>query len=497
MGENNQKHCGAKNLKNEKRLGPEHPHFISKFGGQSLPLIFPSMKKYHFIAIGGAVMHNLALALVRKGYQVSGSDDEIYEPSRTRLQKAGILPAEYGWFPEKINTDLDGIILGMHARIDNPELLRAQEMGLPVFSFPEFIYNQSQNKKRVVIAGSHGKTSITSIILHVLKKQNVDFDYLVGAQIDGFDLMVRLSEAPVIVIEGDEYLTSPIDRTPKFFHYRHHIALFSGIAWDHFNVFPDFEEYKNQFSRLMDLTPSSGELIYCEVDPLVKFAAEKSSTMGQKTPYAAHPSEIIEGKTILKTPAGPIEIGIFGDHNLQNLQGAMEICRALGISNEQFYQSIPSFKGAAKRQEILAKNDSGTLFRDFAHAPSKLKATVNAVKNQFPDRRLISVQELHTYSSLNKEFLPNYAHSMDQTDIAVVYLNPHAVALKKLELMDEMTLRDGFRRQDLILFTESQALNEYLLAQNYTNTNLLLMSSGNYDDLDLEPLKAKFNSNEA
>lgn len=455
------------------------------------------MKKYHFIAIGGAVMHNLALALVQKGYQVSGSDDEIYEPSRTRLENAGILPAAYGWFPEKITPHLDGIILGMHARIDNPELIRAQELGVPVYSFPEFIFNQSQNKKRVVIAGSHGKTSITSMILHVLKDQKVDFDYLVGAQIEGFDLMVRLSDAPIIVIEGDEYLTSPIDRTPKFFHYKHDIALVSGIAWDHFNVFPDFEDYKAQFSKFMDQTLKTGELIYCESDELVKEAAEKSLTGGKRTPYHAHPAEIKDGITYLQTDLGLLEIGIFGEHNLQNLQGAMEVCRALGISTSEFYRSIPTFKGAAKRQEILASGQSGILFRDFAHAPSKLKATVNAVKNQFPERRLIAVQELHTYSSLNKDFLPNYANSMDATDVAVVYLNPHAVALKKLELMDEATLREGFKRPDLMLFTESKALKDYLLDQNYTNTNLLLMSSGNYDNLDLEPLKAKFNTNEA
>ena len=450
------------------------------------------MKRYHFIAIGGAVMHNLALALVKKGYQITGSDDEIYEPSRTRLAKAGILPAEQGWFPEKITLDLDGIILGMHARIDNPELIKAQELGIPVYSFPEFIYNQSQDKKRVVIAGSHGKTSITSMILHVLQDQKVDFDYLVGAQIEGFDLMVGLSDAPVIIIEGDEYLTSPIDRTPKFFHYHHDIVLVSGIAWDHFNVFPDFEDYKAQFAKLMDQTPQSGQLIYCEADSLVKAAAEASSTAGQKTPYQAHPAEIKDGKTLLKTDSGLLEISVFGNHNLQNLQGALEVCLSLGLGKEQFYQSIPSFKGAAKRQEILAKGGTGILFRDFAHAPSKLKATVNAVKNQFPNRRLIAVQELHTFSSLNKAFLPNYAHSMEEADEAVIYLNPHAVAMKKLELMDEETLRNGFKRPDLKLFTSSQALNEYLLSQNYSNTNLLLMSSGNYDNLDLEPIKAKF-----
>ena len=452
------------------------------------------MKQYHFIAIGGAVMHNLALALVEKGYQVTGSDDEIYEPSKTRLKKAGILPEEQGWFPEKIHAGLEGILLGMHARIDNPELLRAQELGIPVYSFPEFIYNQSQDKKRIVIAGSHGKTSITSIILHVLKDQGKDFDYLVGAQIEGFDLMVRLSNAPIIVIEGDEYLTSPLDRTPKFFHYRHDLLLVSGIAWDHFNVFPDFEDYVRQFTQLVDKTPAAGALIYCSVDPLVKEASEKSTTQGRKIPYQAHPSRITEGKTALITPFGDVEIGIFGDHNLQNLQGALYICEELGVTAEQFYASIGTFKGAAKRQEILAQHASGILFRDFAHAPSKLKATVQAVKNQFPSRRLIAVQELHTYSSLNKAFLPNYAHSMDEADVAILYLNPHAVALKKLELMTEAELRAGFQRSDLVLFTDSAALQDYLAGQDYTQTNLLLMSSGNYDNMDLEVLKDKFTS---
>jgi UDP-N-acetylmuramate: L-alanyl-gamma-D-glutamyl-meso-diaminopimelate ligase len=450
------------------------------------------MSNYHFIAIGGAVMHNLALALVKKGYKVTGSDDEIYEPSRTRLEKAGILPPQYGWFPEKITKDLDGIILGMHARLENPELQKAQELGIPVYSFPEFIFNQSQNKKRVVIGGSHGKTSITSIILHVLKDQQIDFDYLVGAQIEGFDLMVKLSDAPIIIIEGDEYLTSPLDRTSKFFHYKHEIALVSGIAWDHYNVFPDFPEYKALFSQFMEMTPDSGELIYCEADPLVKAAAENAKISAQKTPYKAHPSLIESGKTYLKAEIGLIPIQIFGEHNLQNLQGAMNICKSLGVKSEAFYESIQSFKGAAKRQEVILETETSTIFRDFAHAPSKLQATVKAVKTQFPDRQLIAVQELHTYSSLNKEFLPNYASTMDAADIAVVYLNPHAVALKKLELMDEATLREGFKRQDLKLFTDSNALKKFLLSIDYSNSNLLLMSSGNYDNMDLESIKAKF-----
>jgi UDP-N-acetylmuramate: L-alanyl-gamma-D-glutamyl-meso-diaminopimelate ligase len=451
-------------------------------------------KNYHFIAIGGAVMHNLALSMVDKGDRITGSDDEIYEPSRSRLDKAGILPAEKGWFPEKIHSGLDGIILGMHARQQNPELIRAQELGIPVFSFPEFIYNQSSDKKRVVISGSHGKTSITSIILHVLKYHQIDFDYLVGAQIEGFDLMVKLSDAPVIIIEGDEYLTSPLDHRPKFFHYKHDILLMSGIAWDHFNVFPTFENYTEQFAKLVEQTPENGTFIYCQEDPLVAQLGENCPVKGvNRIPYKAHPYEIISGKTFLLTPEGAIEIAIFGEHNLQNLQGALEVCRCLTIEDSQFYEAIQTFKGAAKRQEILAKSENSILYRDFAHAPSKLKATVEAVKNQFPDRKLIAVQELHTYSSLNKEFLPNYAHTFKAADQAIIYLNPKAVSLKKLELMDEKILQAGFQRNDLKLFTDIKLLRDYLEAQQYTNTNLLLMSSGNYDDMDLSVLKQKLN----
>ncbi|MCH7413915.1 Mur ligase family protein [Belliella sp. R4-6] len=451
-------------------------------------------KKYHFIAIGGAVMHNLALSMVKKGYNVTGSDDEIYEPSRTRLEQAGILPKEKGWFPEKISEDLDGIILGMHARQENPELIRAQELGIPVYSFPEFIYNQSKEKKRIVISGSHGKTSITAIILHVLKSEGIDFDYLIGAQIEGFDLMVKLSDAPIIIIEGDEYLTSPLDRKPKFFHYKHDILLMSGIAWDHFNVFPTFENYVEQFEKLVEMTPPTGTFIFCEKDPIVKRIGEDCQIEGVKLqPYNSHPSKIEAGKTILQTENGKIPIHIFGDHNLQNLQGALYICNSIGVNSETFYTHIQSFKGAAKRQEILASSDSSILYRDFAHAPSKLKATVEAVKNQFPERKLIAVQELHTYSSLNKEFIDNYAHTIDMADEAIIYLNPKAVSLKKLELMDEETLRTGFRRKDLKLFTDISLLKAYLEEQTYLNTNLLLMSSGNYDDMDLTILKNKIN----
>ena len=454
-------------------------------------------KKYHFIAIGGAVMHNLALSMVAKGYQVTGSDDEIYEPSRTRLENAGILPKEKGWFPKKIHEDLDGIILGMHARIENPELQKAKDLNIPIFSFPEFIYEQSQDKKRVVISGSHGKTSITSMILHVLKYHQKEFDYLVGAQIEGFDLMVKLSNAPVIIIEGDEYLTSPLDRRPKFFHYHHDILLMSGIAWDHFNVFPTFEFYREQFEKLVEMTPEKGHFIYCSEDPIVNELGQNAKgKVDNLIPYKAHPYKVKDGITYMLTDSGKIGINVFGEHNLQNLQGALEVCLSLGLSKEQFYEAIQDFKGAAKRQEVLAKSDQSILYRDFAHAPSKLKATVNAVKNQFPERKLIAVQELHTYSSLNKDFVNNYAHTFDEADVAVIYLNPKAVSLKKLELMDEDTLRDAFKRNDLKLFTVIDQLKVFLESQDYQQANLLLMSSGNYDDMDLSQLKNKINQNQ-
>ncbi|WP_194976344.1 UDP-N-acetylmuramate--L-alanine ligase [Aquiflexum lacus] len=454
-------------------------------------------KKYHFIAIGGAVMHNLALSMVAKGYQVTGSDDEIYEPSRTRLEKAGILPKEKGWFPEKVHAGLDGIILGMHARIENPELQKAKDLNIPIFSFPEFIYEQSRDKKRVVISGSHGKTSITSMILHVLKFHQKEFDYLVGAQIEGFDLMVKLSNAPVIIIEGDEYLTSPLDRRPKFFHYHHDILLMSGIAWDHFNVFPTFDFYREQFEKLVDMTPQQGYFIYCSEDPIVDELGHKSKgKIDNLIAYKAHPYKVKDGITYLLTDSGEIAINVFGEHNLQNLQGALEVCLSLGLTKEQFYVAVQEFKGAAKRQEVLAKSDHSILYRDFAHAPSKLKATVNAVKNQFPERKLIAVQELHTYSSLNKDFVNNYAHTFDEADVAVIYLNPKAVSLKKLELMDEETLKGAFKRKDLKLFTGIDELKAFLESQDYLNTNLLLMSSGNYDDMDLSQLKNTINQSQ-
>lgn len=432
-------------------------------------------------------MHNLALALHQKGYQVTGSDDEIYDPAVSRLKKAGILPSEFGWFPEKLTADVEAVILGMHARADNPELLRAQELGIPVYSFPAYIYEQTKHKQRVVIAGSHGKTSITSIILHVLKYYNRTFDYLVGAQIDGFDLMVKLtSEAPVIIIEGDEYLSSALERRSKFHFYHPHMVLFSGIAWDHFNVFPTFDSYVKTFEELADSIPKAGSLFFDETDDILRVIGEKDRADISKHPYKAHPYRVEHGQVILQAKNQEIPIQLFGEHNMKNLEGARLILEKLGISTTQFYEAIPSFRGAAKRLEKVTQNDHVTVYRDFAHAPSKVKATTAATKELFPSRRLIACYELHTYSSLNKEFLPQYADTLAAADQAVVYFSPQTLAIKKMEALSTEDIQQAFGRPDLVVFHDRDALENYLKAQNWFQTNLLWMSSGTFGGIVFE-----------
>lgn len=435
-------------------------------------------------------MHNLAIALLQKGFVITGSDDEIYEPSVSRLTKHNILPAEMGWFPDKITSDLDAVILGMHAREDNPELKKAQELGLKVYSYPEYIFEQSADKQRVVIAGSHGKTTITSMILHVLNFNKRIFDYLVGAQIEGFENMVKISdESPLIVVEGDEYFTSPLDKTPKFMHYQPHIALISGIAWDHFNVFPTWESYVKQFELLADSLPKAGAIIFDQTDDMLDVIGQKERTDVSSIPYQAHPYKIEDGKTILITAEqGEIPVLVFGEHNMKNISGARAVCERLGITDEEFYAAIQTFKGASKRMELLGKNDTVNIYRDFAHAPSKVEATTAAVKAQFPDRRLIACAELHTFSSLNKAFLNQYRRKLKAADIAVVYYNPLTLEHKKLEPISEDDIRAAFKREDLIVFTDSQKLTDFLQEQNWQNTNLLLMSSGTFGDIDLPTL---------
>ncbi len=447
------------------------------------------MPKIHFIAIGGAAMHNLALALKAKEFEITGSDDEIYEPSKSLLEANGILPDAFGWFPEKITSDLDAVIVGMHARADNPELLRAQELGIQIESYPSFLYEQSKNKQRIVIAGSHGKTSITSMILHVLKTLNKPFDYLVGARIEGFNLMASLSHAPIIVIEGDEYLASPIDRQAKFLLYQPHICLISGIAWDHINVYPTFESYTDSFKQLIQELPKAGSLFFDETDHVLADLTESCPEHAAKQGYQAHPSTIQDGQTILIGKDGKsYPIQVFGEHTLKNLNGARLICEQIGVSTTAFYEAIQSFKGAAKRLELVASVENGLFYKDFAHAPSKVKATTEALKNQFPSRKLVACLELHTFSSLNPAFLPQYAGTLDLADEAIIYLSEHAREIKRMDRIEEDVVQTYFKHPRLRVIRDAETLRNSLLAETWGDANLLMMSSGTFDGLDMPKL---------
>ena len=435
-------------------------------------------------------MHNLALALQAKGDRVTGSDDAIFEPSRSRLKDKGLLPGELGWFPDKIHKDLDIVILGMHAKQDNPELLRAQELGLKIYSYPEFLYEHSRNKTRVVIGGSHGKTTITSMILHVLKYHQVEVDYMVGAQLEGFDRMVHLTEEnEIIVLEGDEYLSSPIDLRPKFHLYKANIGLISGIAWDHINVFPTFDNYVDQFRIFADTLVKGGTMVYNEEDPEVKKVVELTANQIKKYPYRTPDFSIESGYTLLHTPEGEVPIEVFGKHNLQNLEGARSICFLLGVGEEDFYEAISDFKGASKRLEKIAETESTVIYKDFAHSPSKVQATTEAVKEQYPERELLACLELHTYSSLNETFLKEYRGALDKADKAVVFYSPHAVQIKRLKEVSAEQIGNAFQRDDLVIFTDPEEFKTYLFQQELRDKTLLMMSSGDYGGLDLQELK--------
>ena len=446
--------------------------------------------RIHFIAIGGSAMHNLALALHHKGYEVSGSDDVIFEPSRSRLEAEGLLPAEEGWFPGKINDDLDVIILGMHAKKDNPELLQAQNLGLKIYSYPEFLYEQSRYKTRVVIGGSHGKTTITSMILHVLNYHEIQVDYMVGAQLEGFDRMVHLTEDnDFIVLEGDEYLSSPIDRRPKFHLYKPHIALLSGIAWDHINVFPTYEVYVEQFSIFIDSIVSGGSLSYNEEDEELNKIVSASTNAIRKLPYSTHDYFVEEGKTYLQTTEGPLPVEIFGKHNINNLAGAKWICQHMGVDEEGFYEAIGTFKGASRRLEKIGEHGNNIIYKDFAHSPSKVLATANAVREQYPQKKLIVCLELHTYSSLNADFLTLYRDSLASADEAIVFYSPEALKIKRLEPIEESQIVTAFNREDIMVFTETNSLSDYLSNYSFNDAVLLMMSSGNYGGLNMGELE--------
>ena len=449
--------------------------------------------KVHFIAIGGAAMHNLAIALNNKGYEVTGSDDIIFDPSKSRLATKGLLPEAFGWYPNNITEDLDAIVLGMHAKADNPELLKAQKLNLKIYSYPEFLYEQSKDKTRVVIGGSHGKTTITSMILHVMHYHDRDVDYMVGAQLEGFDVMVKLTEDnDFIVLEGDEYLSSPIDRRPKFHLYKPNIALLSGIAWDHINVFPNYDNYVEQFSIFVDSIVEGGSINYNEEDVEVKRVVETSENTIRKLPYRTPEYTVAHGQTLLETPEGSVPIEIFGQHNLNNLAGAKWICQHMGIDEDDFYEAIATFKGANKRLEKIAESSTSVAFKDFAHSPSKVEATTNAVKEQYENKMLIACLELHTYSSLNAEFLKEYKGTLNAADVAVVFYSPHAVEIKKLEKVTHEQIANAFERDDLIIYTNPYDFKEFLFSQDLDNKALLLMSSGDYGGLDWEAVKSKF-----
>jgi UDP-N-acetylmuramate: L-alanyl-gamma-D-glutamyl-meso-diaminopimelate ligase len=446
--------------------------------------------RIHFIAIGGSAMHNLALALHQKGDSITGSDDEVFEPSKSRLKNKGLLPEKEGWFPEKLTSEIDAVILGMHAKADNPELLKAKELGLKIYSYPEFLYEQSKTKTRVVIGGSHGKTTITSMILHVMNYNGKDVDYMVGAQLEGFDTMVKITyDSDFMVIEGDEYLSSPIDRRPKFHLYKPNIALLSGIAWDHINVFPTYENYVEQFEIFLNEITNGGAIIYNEEDSEVKRVVENSTNHIKKYPYQTPEYSVEDGITLLETPEGPMPVEIFGKHNLNNLEGARWICQLMGVDADDFYEAIATFKGASKRLEKIAETKTAVAYKDYAHSPSKVKATTEAVKSQYPNRKLIACLELHTYSSLNPEFLKEYKGTLDAADSAVVFYSPHAVMIKQLEEIKGEQIDEAFDRQDLVVFTNPADFKTYLFSQDYDNTCLLLMSSGNYGGLDFKEVK--------
>ena len=447
----------------------------------------------HFIAIGGAAMHNLALALHLKGDTVTGSDDVIFDPSKTRLEARGILPKAFGWYPEKITSKLDAVVVGMHAKDDNKELLKAQDLGLKIYSYPEFLYEQSKFKTRVVIGGSHGKTTITSMILHVLHYFDRDVDYMVGAQLEGFDVMVKLTdENDFIILEGDEYLSSPIDSRPKFHLYKPNIALLSGIAWDHINVFPTWDIYVEQFKIFIDSIIEGGSITYNIEDTEVKKVVENSKNTIRKFPYRTPDYKVENGITILETDEGSMPIEIFGKHNLNNLAGAKWICQQIGIDENDFYEAISTFQGASKRLEKIAETDNAIAYKDFAHSPSKVLATTNALKNQYPNRKLIACLELHTYSSLSPEFLYQYKGALSAADLAVVFYSPHAVEIKQLQAISQQQIMDAFQSDDLIVYDNPAEFKDFLFSQKFNNTSLLLMSSGNYGGLNFDEIKKLF-----
>ncbi len=446
----------------------------------------------HFISIGGTVMHNLAIALHKKGYKVTGSDDEIFEPSRSRLRDNGLLPEKMGWDPDLIHSGLDAVILGMNAMKTNPELKKARELGIRVYSFPEYLYEHSKNKKRVVIGGSHGKTTITAMVMHVLKENKKDFDYMVSSRISCFDDQVKLTDnAPYIILEGDEYLSSSIDNTPKFHQYYPHVTLLSGISWDHMNVFRTFESYKKQFRRFLQIATGGGKVFYYNGDPVLGDVVDKSHWSLLKIPYGEHPHTIDGKRFILDTKYGSVPLHMIGRHNMQNVMGALLICRDLGIEEHQFYKAIQSFGGVERRQQLLANGSSRAVYLDYAHNPSSVEATIDAFRQAYVGHKLVTCLELHTYSSLNVEYMPLYNGSLKEADKAMVYYNPSVVKHKRLPALSPEQVKKHFGKEDLEVYNDASQLADDLKQLDDNTLVLLLMTSGNFSGIDLNNLAAE------
>ncbi len=451
-------------------------------------------EKVHFIAIGGSVMHSLAIALKEKGLEVSGSDDEFYNPSKQRLIDHGLLPEKPGWDEANITPDLDAVILGMHAKDENPELKKARALGLNIYSFPEFIRKQSDDKQRIVIAGSHGKTTITAMIMHVLKYVKREFDYVVGAHLDGFSNIVKLSDAPIVIMEGDEYFSSALDRTPKFLKYEHHIGLISGISWDHINAYETVDEYVRQFEIFADSTPKGGTLVFCEDDDMAMVIASNERIDVNQYHYSVHPYVTKNEITYLKTSYGLVPLRIFGKHNILNLNGARSVLQRIGITDDMFYEAISSFEGASKRLQLLNENRNCSVFLDFAHAPSKVEATTAAVKEKYDSRSLVACLELHTYSSLNKNFISNYQDTLRDADSACIYFNPDNKKQSEADRLKVEDIEKAFNYKNLKIFTKAEDLRNHLLGLEWDQSNLLMMSSGNFGNIDLHELASEITS---
>ena len=444
----------------------------------------------HFIAIGGSAMHSLALAMHRLGHRVTGSDDAIFDPSKTKLEQANLLPDTLGWHPEKLNNEIDVVVLGMHAKADNPELIMAQALGLKIQSYPEFLASMCKEKSTVVVAGSHGKTTITAMVLHVLNYHGVSTDFMIGAPVPAVTETLSISdENDFILLEGDEYLSSAIDSQPKFLWYKPEIALISGIAWDHVNVFPTFEDYISQFEKFIYSIVEGGVLFYNEEDKELKSLVENCSHPVKKIPYGTPEHTLDNGITYLNTSEGSLPLSVFGTHNLMNLAGARWISQLMGVDVSDFYEAIPSFTGAAKRMERLAKGKTAILFKDFAHAPSKVSASAKAVKSQFSRHKIKVCLELHTYSSLDATFIKQYKDSLTAADEAIVFYDPEALKIKNRAPIDPDAIKKAFNHSSIVVITEAKVLQKELFEQEYVNYVLVMMSSGNFGDLDWEKLK--------